>query len=92
MTVEGLPMEGDLRTLKDFLAQYNRITELCFKDCISDFKSRETNEKETKCIGHCLEKFLKLTQRVSQRFQEYHSLQSENMVAAASVSGPLAPR
>lgn len=33
-------MEGDINTMKDFLAQYNRISQVCFRDCVRDFKVR----------------------------------------------------
>uniref|UniRef100_A0A1I7XFQ5 Zf-Tim10_DDP domain-containing protein n=1 Tax=Heterorhabditis bacteriophora TaxID=37862 RepID=A0A1I7XFQ5_HETBA len=62
--------ETDLQTFRDFLMQYNNVTEQCFGACINDMTSRTVSEKEEKCSSNCLDKFLKMTQRVSLRFQE----------------------
>lgn len=71
--------EIDVKTFKEFLTQYNRLTQLCFTDCVREFTSREPSDKEMKCVSHCLEKFMKMTQRVQLRFQEYQMLQTENV-------------
>lgn len=31
---------------KEFLISYNKLTEMCFTDCISDFTSRDIKGKE----------------------------------------------
>ncbi|KAG5877597.1 hypothetical protein JTB14_027601 [Gonioctena quinquepunctata] len=72
-----------IKTFKDFLISYNKLTELCFTDCISDFTSRAIKGKEEKCALNCLEKFLKVNQRISQRFQEFQMLANESAIAAA---------
>ncbi|KAJ8975464.1 hypothetical protein NQ317_000895 [Molorchus minor] len=72
-----------IKTFKDFLISYNKLTELCFNDCISDFTSRNIKSKEDKCALNCLEKFLKVNQRISQRFQEFQVLANESAIAAA---------
>lgn len=71
--------EMDIKTFKDFLNQYNRLTQVCFTDCVREFTSREPSDRETKCVSNCLEKFMNVTQRVSMRFQEYQVMQSEGM-------------
>ncbi|VEN41966.1 unnamed protein product [Callosobruchus maculatus] len=72
-----------IKTFKDFLISYNKLTELCFTDCISDFTSRNIKGNEEKCALNCLEKFLKVNQRISQRFQEFQLLANESALAAA---------
>ncbi|XP_019867571.1 mitochondrial import inner membrane translocase subunit Tim9-like [Aethina tumida] len=76
-----------IKTFKDFLISYNKLTELCFTDCVSDFTSRNIKGKEDKCAQNCLEKFLKVNQRISQRFQEFQILANENAMAAAQKMG-----
>ncbi|XP_022912798.1 mitochondrial import inner membrane translocase subunit Tim9 [Onthophagus taurus] len=76
-----------VKTFKDFLLSYNRLTELCFTDCISDFTTRNVKGKEEKCVLNCLEKFLKANQRISQRFQEFQMIANENALAAAQKIG-----
>uniref|UniRef100_A0A0N5AWT9 Mitochondrial import inner membrane translocase subunit n=1 Tax=Syphacia muris TaxID=451379 RepID=A0A0N5AWT9_9BILA len=69
--------ETDLKTFKDFLMQYNSVTEQCFGHCITDMTTRSVSDKEEKCASNCLDKFLKMTQRLALRFQEYQLLQTE---------------
>lgn len=42
---------------------------------------------EEKCAVNCLEKYLKMNQRVSQRFQEFQMLANENAMAMAQKGG-----
>ncbi|XP_063189741.1 mitochondrial import inner membrane translocase subunit Tim9 isoform X1 [Chroicocephalus ridibundus] len=39
------------------------------------------------CSDHCLQKYLKMTQRISMRFQEYHIQQNEALAAKAGLLG-----
>lgn len=69
--------ETDLKTFKDFLAQYNIVAEQCFTACVTDFTTRTVSEAEERCCSNCLDKFLKMTQRMSLRFQEHQLIQNE---------------
>ncbi|KAI1728853.1 tim10/DDP family zinc finger domain-containing protein [Ditylenchus destructor] len=69
--------ENDLRTFRDFLMQYNLVIEQCFSSCVVDFTSKALSNKEETCNRNCLDKYLKMTQRISMRFQEYQLLQAE---------------
>jgi len=42
----------------------------CFDDCISDFTSKAVSTKEEACVNKCVEKFLKTSERLGQRFAE----------------------
>ncbi|KFB40239.1 AGAP000781-PA-like protein [Anopheles sinensis] len=44
---------------------------------------RMDKEYRDKCTLNCMEKFLKMNQRISQRFQEFQMLANENAIAAA---------
>lgn len=72
---------------KDFLVSYNKLSEICFIDCVSDFTTRDIRDKEEKCSLNCMEKYLKMNQRVSQRFQEYQMVMNENAMAQAKKLG-----
>ncbi|XP_030766539.1 mitochondrial import inner membrane translocase subunit Tim9 [Sitophilus oryzae] len=76
-----------IKTFKDFLISYNKLTEMCFIDCVTDFTSRNIKHAEDKCALNCLEKFLKVNQRISQRFQEFQVLANENALAAVKQTG-----
>lgn len=68
---------------------YNKLSEICFTDCINDFTTRNIKDKEEKCALNCMEKYLKMNQRVAQRFQEFQMLIQENAIAAAKKEGQL---
>lgn len=62
---------------------YNKLSEVCFTDCIFDFTNREIRKKEEKCALNCMEKYLKMNQRISQRFQEFQLIANENAMSVA---------
>ncbi|KAK9511934.1 hypothetical protein O3M35_000493 [Rhynocoris fuscipes] len=70
-----------IKSFKDFLLSYNKLSEMCFVDCISDFTSRNLKPYEEKCALNCTEKYLKMNQRISQRFQEFQIIANENLAA-----------
>ncbi|KAJ1350496.1 hypothetical protein KIN20_006294 [Parelaphostrongylus tenuis] len=72
--------DTDLKTFRDFLMQYNNVTEQCFGACVNDLTARSITEKEEKCSINCLDKYLKMTQRVSLRFQQHQLLSAEVQV------------
>lgn len=67
----------DLQTFKDFLTQYNIVAEMCFNACVNDFTERHVNTSEDSCCNNCLDKFLKVAQRLAIRFQEHQLLSTE---------------
>uniref|UniRef100_A0A8C5HRS9 Mitochondrial import inner membrane translocase subunit n=2 Tax=Gouania willdenowi TaxID=441366 RepID=A0A8C5HRS9_GOUWI len=74
-----------IKQFKEFLGTYNKVTENCFVDCVRDFTTREVREAESSCSEACLQKYLKMTQRISIRFQEYHIQQNEALAAKAGL-------
>ncbi|KAK2843470.1 hypothetical protein Q7C36_011685 [Tachysurus vachellii] len=76
-----------IKQFKEFLGTYNKLTESCFMDCVKDFTTREVKAEETSCSESCLQKYLKMTQRISMRFQEYHIQQNEALAAKAGLLG-----
>ncbi|XP_076281317.1 translocase of inner membrane 9 [Lasioglossum baleicum] len=71
-----------IKAFRDFLTSYNKLSEVCFVDCINDFTGRDIKTTEEKCALNCMEKYLKMNQRVSQRFQEFQMIANENALAA----------
>lgn len=78
-----------VKSFRDFLMSYNKLSELCFNDCIWDFTSRTVKAQEDRCALNCMEKYLKMNQRISQRFQEFQIIANENAMAAAQKSGAI---
>jgi len=75
---QNLSESEQIKSFKDFLANYNKLSELCFSDCIWDFTNRKISKEEDSCSLNCAEKFLKANQRISTRFQEFQMLANEN--------------
>ncbi|EDV91660.1 mitochondrial import inner membrane translocase subunit Tim9 [Drosophila grimshawi] len=75
--------KDQMKTFSDFLMSYNKLSEMCFTDCVRDFTSRDVKDTEEKCSLNCMEKYLKMNQRVSQRFQEFQMIANENALAMA---------
>ncbi|XP_041354124.1 mitochondrial import inner membrane translocase subunit Tim9-like [Gigantopelta aegis] len=81
-----LDPESTVKQFQEFLASYNRVSEMCFTDCVHDFTTRKILESENTCALNCLEKYLKMTQRISQRFQEYQMMQSDPTAAVQNLA------
>ena len=66
---EQISEADQIRSFKDFLSNYNKLSEVCFNDCVWDFTNRKISRGEDSCALNCAEKFLKMNQRISSRFQ-----------------------
>uniref|UniRef100_A0A1Q3F993 Mitochondrial import inner membrane translocase subunit n=1 Tax=Culex tarsalis TaxID=7177 RepID=A0A1Q3F993_CULTA len=86
MTIDQLDKD-QIKSFSDFLLSYNKLSELCFLDCVNEFTGRTVSDKESSCSLNCMEKFLKMNQRISQRFQEFQMISNENALAAAQKLG-----
>ncbi|KAG0725126.1 Mitochondrial import inner membrane translocase subunit Tim9 [Chionoecetes opilio] len=80
---EQIQAEVQVKQFRDFLVQYNKLSEGCFNACVWDFTSRNIRTNEENCAQNCVEKYTKVTQRISERFQELQLLTNENAAAAA---------
>uniref|UniRef100_A0A8C5XVQ3 Mitochondrial import inner membrane translocase subunit n=1 Tax=Microcebus murinus TaxID=30608 RepID=A0A8C5XVQ3_MICMU len=74
-----IPESDQIKQFKEFLGTYNKLTETHFLDL---------KPEETTCSEHCLQKYLKMTQRISMRFQEYHIQQNEALAAKTGLVKP----
>ncbi|XP_076160629.1 mitochondrial import inner membrane translocase subunit Tim9 isoform X2 [Ptiloglossa arizonensis] len=59
-----------LGKFKDFLLQYNQISEACFNRCMNTFLSREISSDEDICLRRCLDKHINANNRMIQVFME----------------------
>ena len=82
-----LSESDQIKTFKDFLSNYNKLSELCFTDCVWDFTTRKVSKGEDSCALNCAEKFLKANQRISTRFVEFQMIANENTIASLNKSG-----
>ncbi|XP_074528241.1 mitochondrial import inner membrane translocase subunit Tim10 B [Halichoeres trimaculatus] len=95
--------DQQLRNLKDFLLVYNRMTEICFQRCTSNFNYRNLTMDEGRCVDSCAGKlirsnhrlmstYVQLMPRMVQRRMEEMEKAAENVKAAeAAASASAAP-
>ncbi|KAM6438965.1 mitochondrial import inner membrane translocase subunit Tim10 B [Rhynochetos jubatus] len=57
--------QQQLRSLRDFLLLYNRMTELCFRHCVCSLNHRLLSEREETCLDGCTGKLLRASRRLS---------------------------
>uniref|UniRef100_A0A3Q4AJ74 Mitochondrial import inner membrane translocase subunit n=1 Tax=Mola mola TaxID=94237 RepID=A0A3Q4AJ74_MOLML len=50
--------------LRDFLLVYNRMTEICFQRCTSNFNYRNLTMDEERCVDSCAGKLIRANHRV----------------------------
>lgn len=52
---------------------YSRLVQRCFDDCVNDFTSKSLQSREESCVMRCVDKNLKASERLGQRFQEQNA-------------------
>lgn len=71
-------------TADDFHHQtYSNLVQRCFDDCVNDFTTKTLHNKEEGCVMRCVDKFMKSTERLGQRFQE----QNASMMQSGQLPG-----
>ncbi|CAM4730072.1 hypothetical protein PO909_022537 [Leuciscus waleckii] len=90
--------DGQLRNLRDFLLVYNRMTEICFQRCTSNFNYRNLTMDEERCVDSCAGKLIRTNHRlmgtyvqlmpamVQKRMQEMESKAAEVAKAEAEAA------
>ncbi|KAL0994952.1 hypothetical protein UPYG_G00129880 [Umbra pygmaea] len=56
--------EAQIRNLRDFLMVYNRMTEICFRKCTSNFNYRTLTMDEERCADSCAGKLIRSNHRL----------------------------
>ncbi|NXK57167.1 T10B translocase, partial [Chauna torquata] len=90
-----------LLQLRDFLLVYNRMTELCFRRCVSDLNYRLLTRREELCLDGCAGKLVHSNHRLmsayvalmptimQRRAADYEaSVAQEGSAAPAAPAGP----
>ncbi|XP_042355479.1 mitochondrial import inner membrane translocase subunit Tim10 B [Plectropomus leopardus] len=96
--------DQQLRNLRDFLMVYNRMTEICFQRCTSNFNYRNLTMDEEHCVDSCAGKLIRTNHRLmgtyvqlmprmmQRRMEEMESKAAENAKAAeAAAAASVAP-
>ncbi|GLI81314.1 Mitochondrial import inner membrane translocase subunit tim9 [Penicillium cataractarum] len=61
------------KQLKEFMTMYSKMVQRCFDDCVNDFTTKSLINREEQCIMRCVDKHLKSSQRLNERFQEQNA-------------------
>ncbi|XP_060568753.1 mitochondrial import inner membrane translocase subunit Tim9-like [Ruditapes philippinarum] len=72
--------EQNVRNMKDFLELYNKLTEMCFQRCITNFNNRGLSTDENSCVGGCVDRYVKFNQRLMLTFMEFQNAKQEATV------------
>ncbi|KAI1477764.1 mitochondrial intermembrane space translocase subunit [Daldinia eschscholtzii] len=59
--------------MKVFFGLFSNLVDHCFMSCIDDFTSKSLTGRESGCVARCVQKHMALSQRLSERFQEYNA-------------------
>lgn len=93
--------EAQIRNLRDFLMVYNRMTEICFQRCTSNFNYRSLTMDEERCADSCAGKLIRSNHRlmgtyvnlmpgmVQRRMAEMEKKNAELVTAEAEAVGAL---
>ncbi|XP_017546895.1 mitochondrial import inner membrane translocase subunit Tim10 B [Pygocentrus nattereri] len=94
--------DGQLRNLRDFLLVYNRMTEICFQRCTTNFNYRSLTMDEEHCADSCAGKLIRSNHRlmgtyvklmpamVQRRMEELESKAAET-AKAVELAAPVQP-
>jgi len=63
------------------------IAHRCFDDCINDFTSKALSTKEETCVSRCVDKFIKTSDRLGQRFAEQNQAMMQGGGAGSAGAG-----
>jgi mitochondrial import inner membrane translocase subunit TIM9 len=52
---------------------YSTLVQRCFDHCVNDFTTKSLVSREEGCVMRCVDKYLKSSERLGQRFQEQNA-------------------
>jgi len=61
------------KQMKEFMTMYSKLVQKCFDDCVNDFTTKTLHQREEGCVMRCVDKHLKGSERLGQRFQEQNA-------------------
>ncbi|XP_053703220.1 mitochondrial import inner membrane translocase subunit Tim10 B [Synchiropus splendidus] len=89
------PEQQQLRSLRDFLLVYNRMTEVCFQRCSSNFNYRTLTLDEVQCVDNCAGKLIRSNHRIMETYvrlmPRMMQRRMEEMESKAAAAAALAP-
>ncbi|KAL4946043.1 hypothetical protein BDV06DRAFT_168318 [Aspergillus oleicola] len=69
------------KQMKSFMTMYSKLVQKCFDDCVNDFTTKSLINREESCVMRCVDKHLKGSARLNERFQEQNAamMQSQQL-------------
>ncbi|CAI7675949.1 hypothetical protein N7533_002118 [Penicillium manginii] len=61
------------KQMKEFMTMYSKMVQRCFDDCVNDFTTKSLINREEQCVLRCVDKQLKGSARLNERFQEQNA-------------------
>ncbi|XP_054829479.1 mitochondrial import inner membrane translocase subunit Tim10 B [Eublepharis macularius] len=95
METAAAEQQQHLRSLRDFLLAYNRLTELCFQRCACDLNYRALTGQEEACLEGCAGKLVRSNHRLMAAYVRLMPALVQRRLsdfeAAAAAAAPDAP-
>lgn len=61
----------------DGLQMYSNLVQQCFDSCVNGFESKSLTSREEGCVMRCVDKHMKASQRLGDRFQEQNAAMAQ---------------
>ncbi|KAF2197283.1 hypothetical protein GQ43DRAFT_444392 [Delitschia confertaspora ATCC 74209] len=65
------------KQMKEFMNMYSNLVQKCFNDCVNSFESKSLTSREESCVMRCVDKQMKSSQRLGDRFQEQNAAMAQ---------------
>jgi mitochondrial import inner membrane translocase subunit TIM9 len=66
-------LSSNLWPLTLYTQMYSTLVQRCFDHCVNDFTTKSLVSREEGCVMRCVDKYLKSSERLGQRFQEQNA-------------------
>lgn len=63
--------------LKTTPQMYSNLVQQCFDHCVNSFESKSLTSREESCVMRCVDKHMKGSQRLGDRFQEQNAAMAQ---------------
>ena len=59
------------------MQMYSNLVQNCFEHCVNSFESKSLSSREESCVMRCVDKHMKGSQRLGDRFQEQNAAMAQ---------------
>lgn len=63
-------MDDEKKTFREFFKTYNKMSEICFSQCVWDFGVSSMRSREEKCINRCASQYLSAVNEIGKVFAQ----------------------